>query len=77
MITPIQFKLYNFNDIRSDAGVRADLARRPVEDILLTDFFGGVTQAEVTGPANREHLVVQDAPEEAVRDSYGKRANIA
>lgn len=37
--------------IRSHAGVRSDLFRRPLDEARITDFFGGVAQAEVFPPA--------------------------
>ena len=33
--------------MRSTPGVRSDLFPRPLDKALLTDFFGGVSQAEV------------------------------
>jgi phosphatidylinositol glycan class K len=33
--------------IRSHPGVRSDLFHRPLEQTLITDFFGGVAHAEV------------------------------
>lgn len=47
MLTRAQFSKYNFKQIKSNAGVRSDLFPRPLERTLLTDFFGGVAQAEV------------------------------
>ncbi|PCH40692.1 hypothetical protein WOLCODRAFT_99130 [Wolfiporia cocos MD-104 SS10] len=41
------FNTYDFSKIESHAGVRADLFRRPLTETLVTDFFGGVAQAEV------------------------------
>ena len=38
--------------IRSDPGVRSDLFRRPLNEALITDFFGGVVQAEVVEDGN-------------------------
>lgn len=34
----------------SHAGVRSDLFRRPLDQTYITDFFGGVSQAEVMSP---------------------------
>ncbi|KAI0750396.1 peptidase C13 family-domain-containing protein [Fomes fomentarius] len=44
------FNIYDPVKIRSHPGVRSDLFRRPVRDALVTDFFGGVSQAEVLPP---------------------------
>jgi len=42
-----QFDSFDFSHVRSHAGVRTDLFRRDPSKVLLTDFFGGVAQAEV------------------------------
>nr|VWP01550.1 Exopolygalacturonase (ExoPG) (EC (Galacturan 1,4-alpha-galacturonidase) (Poly(1,4-alpha-D-galacturonide)galacturonohydrolase) [Ganoderma boninense] len=44
------FNTYDPVKIRSHPGVRSDLFRRPLHDTLVTDFFGGVSQAEVLPP---------------------------
>lgn len=36
--------------MRSHAGVRTDLFHRDPSKVLLTDFFGGVSQADVVTP---------------------------
>ncbi|KAJ7619392.1 peptidase C13 family-domain-containing protein [Roridomyces roridus] len=41
------FDSYDPVKISSDPGVRADLFRRPLDEVLITDFFGGVAQVEV------------------------------
>ncbi|KAM5545767.1 hypothetical protein V8D89_000805 [Ganoderma adspersum] len=46
------FNTYDPVKIRSHPGVRSDLFRRPLHDVLVTDFFGGVSQAEVLPPLN-------------------------
>ncbi|EJD49911.1 hypothetical protein AURDEDRAFT_112348 [Auricularia subglabra TFB-10046 SS5] len=45
------FSRYNFKQIKSNAGVRSDLFGRPLDRTRLTDFFGGVAQAEVVDAA--------------------------
>ncbi len=45
-----QFDTYDFQKINSHAGVRSDLFHRPLRQTLITDFFGGVSQAEVLPP---------------------------
>lgn len=45
-----QFNSFDFKKINSHAGVRSDLFKRPLENALITDFFGGVAQVEVTPP---------------------------
>ncbi|KAM5545531.1 hypothetical protein V8D89_000569 [Ganoderma adspersum] len=46
------FNTYDPVKIRSHPGVRSDLFKRPLHDALVTDFFGGVSQAEVLPPLN-------------------------
>jgi len=41
------FDNYDPEAIRSHPGVRSDLFHRPLEQTLITDFFGGVAHAEV------------------------------
>jgi len=41
------FDIYEPRKIRSTAGVRSDLFQRPLSKTLITDFFGGVAQAEL------------------------------
>ncbi|KAI6040913.1 peptidase C13 family-domain-containing protein [Pisolithus marmoratus] len=41
------FSSYDPVKIRSHPGVRSDLFQRPLESALVTDFFGGVSQAEI------------------------------
>lgn len=43
----IQFDIYDYSKFHSNAGVRSDLFKRKASETLLTDFFGGVSQAEV------------------------------
>lgn len=42
------FDTYNYNDLLSNAGVRTDLFGRRVDKALVTDFFGGVQNVELT-----------------------------
>ncbi|VVT53201.1 uncharacterized protein SAPINGB_P003454 [Magnusiomyces paraingens] len=41
------FASYNPKDIHSNPGIRADLFKRDLKDVLVTDFFGSVQHAEV------------------------------
>ncbi|KAI5996167.1 peptidase C13 family-domain-containing protein [Pisolithus albus] len=41
------FSSYDPVKIRSHPGVRSDLFQRPLKSALITDFFGGVSQAEI------------------------------
>jgi GPI-anchor transamidase subunit K len=43
----VQFDTYEPEKMKSTPGVRSDLFPRPLDRTLLTDFFGGVSQAEV------------------------------
>lgn len=44
------FDMYDPEKFSSHAGVRTDLFRRSPSKTLITDFFGGVAQAEVLSP---------------------------
>ncbi|KXN91198.1 GPI-anchor transamidase [Leucoagaricus sp. SymC.cos] len=44
------FSSYDPEKISSHPGVRSDLFNRPLDKALITDFFGGVAQAEVSPP---------------------------
>ena len=48
--TTLQFNTYDPDKIHSQPGVRSDLFQRRLSDALVTDFFGGVSQAEVLPP---------------------------
>ncbi|KAG8799855.1 glycosylphosphatidylinositol anchor biosynthesis [Serendipita sp. 398] len=41
------FDAYDFNRMRSHAGVRTDLFKRDPSKVLLTEFFGGIAQADI------------------------------
>ncbi|UZO26079.1 glycosylphosphatidylinositol anchor biosynthesis [Rhizophagus irregularis] len=43
------FNSYNPNFIHSTPGVRSDLFSRPLDKVLVTDFFGSVQNIELTG----------------------------
>ncbi|KAG6908428.1 hypothetical protein DXG01_004653 [Tephrocybe rancida] len=49
-----QFGSYDVGKINSHPGVRSDLFKRPLDQALITDFFGGVAQVEVT-PLSQPH----------------------
>jgi len=42
------FDSFDPQELLSNPGVRTDLLKRPVEEILLTDFFGGSTEVELS-----------------------------
>ncbi|GAA5981618.1 hypothetical protein JCM10908_004542 [Rhodotorula pacifica] len=42
------FDTFSFEVIHSTAGVRSDLFHRPLNETLLTDFFGGVSEVELS-----------------------------
>lgn len=54
-----QFDTYSFEKIRSHAGVRSDLFPRSLRHALVTDFFGGVSQAEVISPVQTHNFTRQ------------------
>ena len=43
------FNSYDSDSIHSTPGVRSDLFRRPLDKVLVTDFFGSVQNVELTG----------------------------
>ncbi|SDA03713.1 BZ3500_MvSof-1268-A1-R1_Chr11-1g03153 [Microbotryum saponariae] len=45
---PTKFDTFSFEKFESNAGIRTDLYPRPVDQVLLTDFFGGVAQVEIS-----------------------------
>jgi hypothetical protein len=48
--TTRQFDTYDPSLIHSTPGVRTDLFPRPLDQVLLTDFFGGVASVDVSSP---------------------------
>ncbi|KAG6848835.1 glycosylphosphatidylinositol anchor biosynthesis [Arthromyces matolae] len=48
------FGSYDVTKINSHPGVRSDLFNRPLEKTLITDFFGGVSQVEVSPPPSEQ-----------------------
>lgn len=58
----IKFNTYDPAKINSHPGVRSDLFRRPLDKALITDFFGGVAQAEVTPPMEDDFNHEVDEP---------------
>ncbi|KAI5480488.1 phosphatidylinositol glycan, class K [Pseudohyphozyma bogoriensis] len=44
------FDTFSFEIMQSNAGVRSDLFQRPLDETLLTDFFGGVFEVELSSP---------------------------
>lgn len=59
------FSAYDPVKIRSHPGVRSDLFQRPLESVLITDFLGGVAQAEVF-PVINESL--DTSPQQDMQD---------
>ncbi|KAJ3551836.1 hypothetical protein NM688_g4484 [Phlebia brevispora] len=55
------FDTYSYEKISSHAGVRSDLFHRPLGQALVTDFFGGVSQAEVLPPIHSSDVVPDEA----------------
>lgn len=49
------FGSYNPADIHSDPGIRSDLFKRDLKEVLLTDFFGSVQHAEVDNSTSDAH----------------------
>jgi len=59
--------------MRSTPGVRSDLFSRPLDETLLTDFFGGVSQAEVVAEGAIESHARSTATEEVPHSSTGEQ----
>jgi phosphatidylinositol glycan class K len=57
------FDTYDFKKIASHPGVRSDLFPRPLDEVLITDFFGGVAQAEIV---REEQLIHEESTEEVL-----------
>lgn len=51
------FDSYNPEDIHSHPGIRSDLFKRDLKDVLITDFFGSVQHAEVEGKHQPENVL--------------------
>ena len=56
----IQFNSYNFEFVRSNPGVRGDLFRRPLSQVRVTDFLGGVAHADVIPSSGLDAGPLQD-----------------
>lgn len=55
------FDTFSFEVIHSTAGVRSDLFQRPLNETLLTDFFGGVSEVEQLSPEDTANEANEDA----------------
>ncbi|KAI6029759.1 peptidase C13 family-domain-containing protein [Pisolithus microcarpus] len=65
------FSSYDPVKIRSHPGVRSDLFQRPLESALITDFFGGVSQAEIfpvieDADTTMQHIIRVSSPDHVV-----------
>ena len=69
--------MYDPQKMRSTPGVRSDLFSRPLDKTLLTDFFGGVSQAEVVAEEAIESHTRSTVTEEVVHPSAGERKSKA
>ncbi|KAI6116310.1 peptidase C13 family-domain-containing protein [Pisolithus croceorrhizus] len=74
------FSSYDPVKIRSHPGVRSDLFQRPLENALITDFFGGVSQAEIFPVIEDADVTVQhttriSSPDRVVSDPVNPQAN--
>jgi len=61
------FYSYNYQKLKSHAGWRTDLFNRPIEEVLLTDFFGSVSRVQLT---QSEYPLI-----EKIHTSTGKSEN--
>ncbi|KAG0658036.1 glycosylphosphatidylinositol anchor biosynthesis [Rhodotorula mucilaginosa] len=55
------FDTFSYEVIHSTAGVRSDLFQRPLNETLLTDFFGGVSEVEQLSPEGTSNEAGDDA----------------
>ncbi|KAI6127563.1 peptidase C13 family-domain-containing protein [Pisolithus thermaeus] len=74
------FSSYDPVKIRSHPGVRSDLFQRPLESALITDFFGGVSQAEIFPVIEDADVTVQhttrvSSPDRVVSDPVSPQVN--
>ncbi|KAG0366774.1 peptidase C13 family-domain-containing protein [Gamsiella multidivaricata] len=53
------FDTYNFDLLHSTPGVRDDLFNRPLDQVLLTDFFGNVQNVELTESKEKSSFVAE------------------
>lgn len=67
-----QFNIYEPQKMRSTPGVRSDLFNRPPDKALLTDFFGGVSQAEVVAEESIESHTMFTATEKVSHANAGE-----
>lgn len=65
--------MYEPEKMKSTPGVRSDLFPRPLDKALLTDFFGGVSQAEVVGEESIEYHRRSDVTEKVPEPSAGEQ----
>lgn len=70
------FDKYDPVTIRSHPGVRSDLFHRPLEQTLITDFFGGVAHAEVITDSSTERYPRTPDPSSTAIDSMGKDSRL-
>ncbi|KAK4056031.1 glycosylphosphatidylinositol anchor biosynthesis [Microbotryomycetes sp. JL221] len=54
------FDTFTYEIIGSTAGVRTDLFKRPLNEVLLTDFFGGVSEVELSEDDDDDQKVLVD-----------------
>lgn len=65
------FDSYDPVEIKSHPGVRTDLFRRDLSEVLITDFFGSVQRVEVDDEEVKRKMAEED--EEWERDMEGLR----
>ncbi|GAA5840663.1 hypothetical protein JCM5353_000264 [Sporobolomyces roseus] len=55
------FNTFSYEVIHSTPGVRSDLFQRPLGETLLTNFFGGVSEVELSPPPVEERVTTGSA----------------
>ncbi|KAJ7716094.1 phosphatidylinositol glycan anchor biosynthesis, class K, isoform CRA_c, partial [Mycena metata] len=75
------FASYDPAKIHSDPGVRADLFGRPLNEVRITDFFGGVAQVEVgnggDGEARASPSGTSDGPTKGENSPAAAAVNVS
>jgi phosphatidylinositol glycan class K len=56
----VQFDTFSYEVIHSTPGVRSDLFYRPLNETLLTDFFGGVSEVDLLSASIDDPTELED-----------------
>ena len=76
----VKFSTLDYRSIKSHPGVRSDLFRRPLNEVRITDFLGGVAHVGIL-PGDEETGGMADIAEPSeepsiqTHDTFGTRTN--